>query len=213
MRKLERGFDLLAPHYLWMERVLAGSVLQSCRTKHLPAIANSRQILLLGEGAGRFLSEVIRASPTAEVTCVDSSAGMLRQARRVSPEGAHLTFVHADVFKHEFGTEKHDAVATHFFLDCFAPDQLQQLVSRIVRALKPGGIWLLSDFRVPHSGPQRWRATVILKVMYLFFRSVTALPACYLTNPDPYLEQSGLTLIKRHTANFGLLHSDLWRKS
>lgn len=209
MPKPKRGFDLLAPHYRWMEWVLAGSILQSCRTRHLPAIPDSRKILLLGEGPGRFLSEVIRVCPGAEITCLDSSAGMLRQAQRV----AAARFVHADILEHDLGTEQYDSVATHFFLDCFAREQLRQLVSRIARALKPGGTWLLSDFCLPSSGPQRWRAAVILKVMYAFFRTVTALPARQLTNPDSYLEQNGLVLLKRDTANFGLLHSDLWRKA
>jgi hypothetical protein len=53
---------------------------------------------------------------------------------------------------------------------------------------------------------------MILKTMYLFFRAATALPARQLTDPDPYLEQNGLTLIERHSANWGLVHTDLWRK-
>ena len=196
-----------------MEGVLAGSVLQSCRTMHLPAIGASRKILLLGEGPGRFLSEVARICPSAEITCIDGSASMLVQARRAIPELPRVTFVHADVLNYDLPLETYDLVATHFFLDCFPAEQLRSLVIRIARALKPGGSWLLSDFRLPSSGPQRWRAALILKVMYVFFRTVTALPACALADPDGYLEQSGLTLLKRHTANFGLLHSDLWRKS
>jgi ubiquinone/menaquinone biosynthesis C-methylase UbiE len=212
-RSARRGFDLLAPHYRWMERVLAGSLLQACRTKYLSAIANSRKVLLLGEGPGRFLSEVIRSCPGAEITCLDSSAGMLEQARRVTPEHASVSFLHADVFAHDLGVETYDAVATHFFLDCFPAEQLPVLASRVARALKPGGAWLLTDFRLPASGVQRWRAAALLKLMYLFFRTVTALPARSLTNPDSYLKRNGLKLLDRCTTNFGLLHSDLWRKS
>jgi len=211
MRRLERGFDLLAPHYRWMERVLAGSILQSCRTKHLPALAGARRILLLGEGPGRFLSEVIRGCPAADLTCVDSSAAMLQQARRI--DSRRVVFVHADVLEHDLGDSYYDVIATHFFLDCFRPDQLGLLVSRVARALKPAGLWLLSDFCLPDSGLQRWRAATVLKLMYLFFRTVTALPARRLTNPDALLAENGITLLKRHTANFGLLHSDLWRKA
>ena len=211
-RNARRGFDLLAPHYRWMERVLAGSLLQVCRTKYLPAIAESRRILLLGEGPGRFLSEVVRACPSAEVTCLDGSAGMLRQAQGAT-RSSSVSFVRADALSYDLGVESYDAVATHFFLDCFSGEQLRPLISRIASALKPGGAWLLADFQLPVSGTQRWRAAIILKLMYFFFRTVTDLPARNLTSPDSYLEQNGLVLVDRYNANFGLLHSDLWRKS
>lgn len=207
---LKRGFDLLAPHYRWMERVLAGSQLQKCRTRYLPAIADATCILLLGEGPGRFLSEVVRLCPNAEITCLDSSAKMLAQARDATDR--QVTFVHADVFEYDFPRERFDAVATHFFLDCFRPEQLQVLIPRIAQSLVSGGTWLLSDFRLPSSGLSRVRAALVLKTMYLFFRAATRLPARGLTNPDSYLEQHGLRLIERHIANFGLLHTDLWRK-
>ena len=207
----KRGFDLLAPHYRWMERILAGSQLQKCRIKYLPAIADAKRILLLGEGPGRFLCEVIGSCPAAEVTCLDSSAKMLAKARDATKRG--VTFVHADVLEYEFPSGRFEAVATHFFLDCFRPDQLQVLVRRTAQSLLPGGTWLLSDFCLPPAGPSRWRAAIILKTMYLFFRAATALPARQLTDPTPLLEQNGLTLVQRHTANWGLLHSDLWRKT
>lgn len=201
-----RGFDLLAPHYRWMERVLAGSRLQECRTKYLSAISNARRILLLGEGPGKFLRA---CSPKAEITCLDSSAKMLDEARKAVGD-SNANFVHADVLNYSFGS--YDAVVTHFFLDCFRPEQLQALVPRIAGALSSGGVWLLADFRLPERGPQRWRAAIILKMMYVFFRVATRLPACHLTNPDPYLQQNGLTLVERHTSDWGLLHTDLWRK-
>ena len=208
---LKRGFDLLAPHYRWMERILAGSQLQKCRTKYLPAIADAKRILLLGEGPGRFLHEVICSCPAADITCLDSSARMLAQARDAT--NRRITFVHADVLEYEFPSERFDAVATHFFLDCFLPDQLQTLVLRSAQSLVPGGTWLLSDFRLPPAGPSRWRAAIILKTMYLFFRAATQLPARELTDPTPVLEQNGLTLVQRDIANCGLLHSDFWRKT
>src|SRR3954471_14199239 len=130
---LRRGFDLLAPHYRWMERVLAGSQLQKCRTRYVSAIADAKRILLLGEGPGRFLSEVVRSCPNAEITVLDSSAGMLAQARTVKNQ--HVTFLHADVFDYEFQSDRFDAVVTHFFLDCFRPEQLEVLIPRTAQSL------------------------------------------------------------------------------
>jgi len=75
------SFDSLAAHYRWMEWLLAGRKLQRCRTAFLRRINPPREVLLLGEGNGRFLEALLQAHPQARVTCVDASAAMLERAR------------------------------------------------------------------------------------------------------------------------------------
>src|SRR5687768_4095337 len=75
------SFDRLAPHYRWLEWILAGPKLQRCRTAFLPVITPPRHALLIGEGNGRFLVELLRAHPCVRVLCVDASARMLECAR------------------------------------------------------------------------------------------------------------------------------------
>jgi SAM-dependent methyltransferase len=195
--------------------LLAGSRLHTSRTRYLPAISNAKRILLLGEGHGRFLCEVVETCADAEIVCLDSSRKMLSEARKVlgvNVENHSVTFLETDALRHEFPHEYYDAVATHFFLDCFRGDQLAKLVPRIAGALVPGGAWLLADFCLPAHGPRRWRAALNLKVMYHFFRAVTALPASCLTQPDPYLADNGLALIQRECIDWDFIHTDLWRK-
>src|SRR5258708_18551693 len=95
------SFDRLAPHYRWMEWLLAGRKLQRCRTAYLRRIDCPREVLLLGEGNGRFLEALLLAHPRARVTCVDASAAMLDRARhRAAASGcgvSAVTFVHAAV--------------------------------------------------------------------------------------------------------------------
>src|SRR5579864_4929172 len=76
------SFDVLAPHYRWMEVVLAGEKLQRCCTAFLERISGARNVLILGEGNGRFLVECRRKIPKAHIVCVDASARMLTLAQR-----------------------------------------------------------------------------------------------------------------------------------
>ncbi|HEY0456627.1 MAG TPA: class I SAM-dependent methyltransferase, partial [Verrucomicrobiae bacterium] len=82
------SFDAIAPHYRWMELLLAGAKLQRCRVAFLDKARRAENILLLGEGHGRFLSELLVANPSAHITCLDASAGMLKQAEKAVPESA-----------------------------------------------------------------------------------------------------------------------------
>ena len=206
------SFDGLAPHYRTLERILAGRRLQSCRTAYLQELLITESVLLLGEGHGRFLGELARHGYEGEITVVDASGGMLREARR-SLEGAGRTrveFIEADVFQLEL-ERKFGAVVTHFFLDCFKADQLEELVPKISSWIRPGGSWQVADFQVPGQWLLACRARLVLGLAYRFFRIFTKLPARQLSAPQPLLVGSGFTREQRREFNFGLLYSELWK--
>jgi ubiquinone/menaquinone biosynthesis C-methylase UbiE len=210
------SFDRLAPHYRWLEWVLAGRKLQRCRTAFVHAVPVPRRVLLLGEGNGRCLLELLHAFPTARFTCVDSSRRMLERAQaRVRNQGLpdeRVDYVHADVLDWRGRTGQFDLLVTHFFLDCFRPDQLGQIIPSLSAAAAPGALWLIADFCEPASGYfRKWRARWILQAMYLVFRRATRLPATRLTPPDGFLHQAGFVLRGRRLFDWGLLHSDLWQ--
>ena len=204
------SFDRLAPHYRWMEWLLAGGKLQRCRTTFLDCLPPVRHALLLGEGNGRFLHEFLRKHSTARVTCVDASPCMLKEARRkVHPDG-RVTFVCCDVIEWEPPQGAFDLVVSNFFLDCFRPDQIELIVKKISAALTTNARWLIADFCEPHRGWRKWRARLILRTMYWFFRQATDLPANRLTAPDAILAHHGFELQARRTFEWGLLQSDFW---
>jgi ubiquinone/menaquinone biosynthesis C-methylase UbiE len=210
------SFDILAPHYTWMERVLAGPRLQRARRAWIDALQGCERILMAGVGHGHFLAACVRRFPEARITCVDASAGMLRRAkRRAERAGAHLhrlDFVHAALPAWSAPPGRFDAIATHFFLDCFPPDELAEVVAGLARGAKPQARWLLTDFAVPSGGLARQRARAVHALMYAFFRRVTRLSARRLTEPDPLLAAHGFALRGRKTSEWGLLRSDLWAR-
>jgi len=211
------SFDRLAPHYRWMEWVLAGDKLQRCRRAFLNLIPSPAEALLVGEGNGRFLSELIRAHPRTRITCVDASAAMLERARQrvsaqKSPGAGEVEFIQADALEWSPPPGRFNLIVTHFFLDCFRPEQLGPLLARLARAATPEADWLVADFAEPAAGWKRWRARVILQAMYLFFRRWTDLPATAITSPDAWLAGHGFVLRERRSYDWGLLRSDLWTR-
>lgn len=211
-----RSFDLLAPIYPAMERVLAGRRLQRCRTAWLDELQGARRLLVAGVGHGPALAEVLRRHPHLHITCVDASARMLvvarKRARQAGLDMSRLEFIHASLPGWQPPPGAYDAIATHFFLDCFTPEQLGPIVATLARAATPDVRWIVSDFTVPSRGPARWRALAVHRLMYLFFRVTTRLAARRVTPPDAVLAAHGFQLRRRQTHNWGLLHADLWQR-
>ena len=206
------SFDRIAPHYRWIENCFAGRALQKCRTAFLDALEAPARVLIVGEGDGRFLAELLRRHPRAEVTCVDASAAMLQLARRrirIDP-AARVEFIHADILTWTPPAAAFDLVVTHFVLDCFRPEDLAAAVEKLATAATPDARWLVSDFRVPSAGPAKWLARGVLRFLYAFFRRIASVPANHLTPPDEFLRRAGFALHERKLFRLGLLHSDLW---
>ncbi|HVS53133.1 MAG TPA: class I SAM-dependent methyltransferase [Opitutaceae bacterium] len=208
------SFDLLAPHYTWLETVLAGPRLQRCRVAWLDELGGCRDILIAGVGHGHFLKRAAQRFPQSRLTCVDASAGMLRHAERraraAGIDAQRLEFVHAALPAWRPARDRYDAIVTHFFLDCFPPEELREVVAALAGAARPAARWLLADFTVPPRGLARQRARAVHALMYTFFRRVAKLRARRVTEPDALLRAQGFALARRKTSEWGLLHSDLW---
>ena len=210
------NFDRLAPYYRWMEFILAGGKMQRCRTAFLSQIPTPKNVLLLGEGHGRSLVECRRTFANAKITCADASADMLIQARRqlsrYNLKTNQVEFIHVDALNWAPPPHRYDLVVTNFFLNCFRPDQLESIISKVAASATPDASWLLADFKIPDLGWRCFRSRLILWLLYRFFRATTRLPAHKLTKPDSLLEKAGFTLQRRIESEWGLLHSDWWRK-
>ena len=210
------SFDLLASVYQPLERLTYGHLLHRCRTAHLDRVCDRRRALILGDGDGRFLADLLRMNPTITVDSVDISPGMLAAARRRArgvPGGAERArFVAADTRTDPLPGTGYDLVVTNFFLDCFRPAELAVVVGRAADACAPGAMWIDGDFRLPAAGWARPAARLALAAMYAFFRLTTRLPTGRLTDPAPLLTECGFRLDAETAWLKGFLSSRLWVK-
>lgn len=211
MRGSTVNFDPLAPFYRAMETFTAGGKLQRCRVAFLDEIPVPRRALLAGEGHGRFLPECVKRFPDTRILVVDSSERMLEIARN-SVSSMNVDFLHVDFLDWEGPHGAFDLIVTHFFLDCFPPDELATVVGKLEILAAPRADWLLADFQMADGMAAGLRSRVILAMLYRFFRVVSGLKARVLTPPDALIRDAGFSLNRRVTREWGLLKSEWWRR-
>jgi ubiquinone/menaquinone biosynthesis C-methylase UbiE len=209
------NFDRIARHYRWLEAIVFGNVLQRSRICWIDKVPRPARTLIVGEGNGRFLCELLRAHPGIEVDCMDASAWMLQLARervwRTNPDSAsRVRFFHRDVLNWS-PSERYDLLVTHFFLDCFQRPALHSIVAKLARAAMPGATWLIADFTVPPGRFARLHAKLWLRAMYSFFRFATGIAANELIDPAACLQNNGFACDARKLFRMGMLKSELYR--
>lgn len=189
--------DFLARWYRWLEYAAFGGALRKRREAFLFELGNPQKVLVLGDGDGRFLQVFCALYPNAQVDAIDSSARMIELAQARVPSA---TFHHADAREHPL-EEAYDLAVAHFFFDCFDPEELRALLTRINSTS-----WLISEFR-----NTRWSMPLI-RVLYFFFRLTTGLRVTSLPDHRAILQRLGFQLVQQQTSLAGLLASELWAR-
>jgi SAM-dependent methyltransferase len=210
----EPDFNLIARPYRWLEYLTLGRALERCRAHYLPQLRDRRHALVLGDGDGRFLGQLLAHNPELRADAVDTSIAMLQLLRQRSEAATadangRLRIHHANALTFPLGGH-YDLVVTHFFLDCLTQAELNALVTRVASALAPGALWLVSDFRIP-TGLMRLPARILVRGLYFAFRVLTGLRTSRLPDHVTSLTRAGFVCIADHRSFAGLLTTELWQ--
>jgi ubiquinone/menaquinone biosynthesis C-methylase UbiE len=201
------NFDFIAPFYRRLETLVFGNRLESARCAFVRQVDGARRALVVGDGDGRFLAELLRVQPDLEVDYLDASARMLALARaRVGSARVH--FLHANLLTAALPEAHYDLLATHFFLDCFAEAALREVVEKLSATATEEATWLIADFQET----TRWSGRLLLAAMHLFFRVVAGIEARRLVDYQPLLEAKGFRLTSETVLPNDLVRSQLWQR-
>ena len=212
----EPDFDRVAAIYRWAEYAALGPTLQRVRTALLPHLGQPRSALILGDGDGRFLEQLLLRHPDCHALAVDTSAAMLQRLqqrclRSIPSATTRLRTLQASALTVDVSPHT-DLVTAHFLLDCFTQPQVDTLASRLAAQLPSGSLWLLSDFALPPNRLLRPLARLYIATLYAAFRLLTGLQVRHLPDPARSLTAAGFTRLRRQTFLGGLLYTELWQR-
>ena len=208
-------FNKIAPYYSLLESLLFGGALQATRTSFIHYLVDAENILLIGEGRGRLLKELLRFNPKAEVWVVEQSASMIEKMKcDLEPfDFKKVTFINESFLTYP-GTYQFDAVCTCFFFDCFESAEVKNGIGKIYSLLKVDGIWMNADFRFFHNHAlhQRIAHRLLIQFLYGFFHLTTRLTSATLVCVETLACKSGFKVVETFKHAFLPLSSEVYRR-
>ncbi len=217
---MRSGYDFLARHWQGLEHLLHGDLLAKARFACLRELERQRpsRVLLVGDGDGRFLEQLVWRLPSSRITSIDRSPSMVALARARLDETSRQRVTHliadaAQVVVTPSPSVQFDAVVTHFFFDQFEHDGQRELVPHLASLLTETATWHLADYQLPAGGWARQRARAILFLLYRLFGAITDIDARSLQDPTPLLEAAGFRLLRQTLFDRELLVSSSFSRS
>jgi ubiquinone/menaquinone biosynthesis C-methylase UbiE len=170
--KQRNNFDILAPVYDVLARLVFGNSIDKAQRCHLDQVPVDARVLILGGGTGKVLTYLLRINPSCTIVYYEASGRMISKsrARLDSQQQKRVTFIHAPELHAD---NSFDVVVTQFFLDLFTPAELKTRIEQITAILNPDAQWIAADFVNNGTAWQR----LLLKSMYTFFRMCCSLDA------------------------------------
>jgi len=203
------SFDLIASFYPLLEQIVFGSTLSRARRYFARRVTEGNKILLIGEGNGRFLFEMVKQTSSGSFTVIDSSTRMLAAAeRRIATVDRcpRIELIHTDILEWRSSAARYDRIVTHFFLDLFTPDGLCQVVEKISRLATEDALWINVDFS---SENHNLRQRLLMWAQYRFFRISAGIEATLPFDPLPYIRQAGWQILEERSLESGWIYAHL----
>lgn len=204
---MQNNFDLIAPGYDLLARMVFGRSIVNAQIYPLKEVPRGAEVLIVGGGTGRILSALDDLNIPIKITYVEPSSAMLRRANKKGPfKNLSVTFMCAS---HDAlgESESFDIIITGFFLDLFNQEQLPGVMQALKSHLHSNGLWFCTDFHVP----QKLWQKVLVRIMYGFFRLVADIPGDRLLDFGRYFDLMGMRIKHEKSFYYGMIQSTVYK--
>ena len=146
LEKMDEFFEARLDGYdeHMLTNIESAAVFYPFTAEQLPMVENCR-ILDLGCGTGLELEDYFRLNPSAIVTGIDLSRGML-EALKVKFSGREMDLICGSYFDVPFGSDIFDGAVSVESLHHFTMEEKIPLYAKLHGALKAAGRFILTDY-------------------------------------------------------------------
>ena len=176
-----------------LSRLIYGKALIKAQVYLLDNIPAGSKILIAGGGTGWILEEIAKLYPSGlKISYVEISTNMIALSKKRITGENNVDFINAPVEDVPLPTD-YDVVITPFLFDNFTEENLRKIFKHIHQSLKPGGLWLNTDFKLTG----KWWQRILLRSMILFFRVICRIEATRLPDIEKRFNETGYAIVKQ----------------
>jgi ubiquinone/menaquinone biosynthesis C-methylase UbiE len=202
------NYDRTAWFYDALSRLVYGDTLIKAQIHLLHHIPANAHVLIIGGGTGQIVESIAQIHPTGlNITYVEISAKMIALAGKRNTGANSIVFI-AQPIENINSADKFDVIITAFLFDNYTDEVLKGTFPHISGMLKPGGLWLNTDFQLTG----RWWQRVLLKGMYSFFKLFSKIEASEVPDVKAYFEGLGYQLVEKGIFYRDFVVAEGWRK-
>jgi ubiquinone/menaquinone biosynthesis C-methylase UbiE len=196
----------------WFYDSLAGLVygraLINAQVYLLQFVQPGSNILIVGGGTGRVLEELTRLHPSGlTITYVEVAVNMMALSQKRNAGTNQVNFI-TNAIEDVALPAGFDVIITPFLFDNFTEQTLQKVFRHLHLLLKPGGLWLNTDFQLTG----KWWQNVLLKTMFAFFKLLCNIEASVLPDIEKQFTQNNYSVVAQKTFFGDFITSKTYRK-
>lgn len=181
------NYDKIAKYYDFLSRLLFFKAQVNSQKDQLSHIPVKSSILIAGGGTGWILEELSNlVDQGLSITYIEISAQMISLAKKRNIKNNQIEFINIAIENYN-SDHQYDVIQTAFLFDNFKKDRTNLAFHKLNTLLKPGGLWLFSDFSYHPKSDSIWKG-YLLKMMYYFFNRIAKVEAEELIETSVYFE-------------------------
>jgi tRNA (cmo5U34)-methyltransferase len=204
MKWAKHGYNVLAPVYDSLARLLLGKSIQQMQLQFLNLLISKNKLLILGGGTGWILPAIDRINSNIQIDYVDLSTGMIKKAKERGTDPTRIRFIEGT--ERDIPNADYDCVITNFYLDLFTDSELKGIVIHIKNCMHPNSYWFVTEFVTSSS----W-SKVKLKCMYIFFWLTTGLKTTQLPDWNQVMCSTGAKILHEKSSKRGFIKSVIYQ--
>jgi len=185
------NYDNSAWFYDSLSKLVYGRALINAQVFLLQYIPPNSNIFIGGGGTGWILEELSRIHPSGlKISYAEISSKMTALSKKRNYADNEVIFINSAV-EDVLITDEFDVIITPFLFDNFTETTLQKVFNHLHHSLKPGGLWLNTDFQLTG----KWWQNILLKTMFVFFKIICRIETSVLPDIEKHFNDKSYSVI------------------